>query len=270
MSSTPFGEHLKREREMRGVSLEEVSAATRISTRFLEAIEAEKWDLLPGGVFNRGFIRSVARFLGLDEDSMVAEYALETRGRVDVGVVPDPPMEMPRNWKPVLVAAIAVSLMLASAAFVYARYGGQISARLHRKAATAAPAIASASNDANSAVAPSSAVVPDGAVQNTGANSTAAGGGNATGDPLELKVQASKAAIVTIVADGKTVFTGTIDVGEPKQFEARDALEITASDSSAVILELNGQPVPAFGQPGLPGSVKLTRNELKAPAGDSH
>ena len=75
---------------------------------------------------------------------------------------------------------------------------------------------------------------------------------------------------MTIVADGKTVFTGTIDVGEPKQFEARDALEITASDSSAVILELNGQPVPAFGQPGLPGSVKLTRNELKAPAGDSH
>ena len=150
------------------MSLEEVSAATRISTRFLEAIETEKWDLLPGGVFNRGFIRSVARFLGLDEDSMVAEYALETRGRVDVGVVPDPPMEMPRNWKPVLVAAIAVSLILASAAFVYARYGGQISARLHRKAAPAAPAIASASNDANSAIAPSSAVVPDGAVQNTG------------------------------------------------------------------------------------------------------
>ena len=58
MSSTPFGEHLKREREMRGVSLEEVSAATRISPRFLEAIENEKWDELPGGVFNRGFIRA--------------------------------------------------------------------------------------------------------------------------------------------------------------------------------------------------------------------
>ena len=78
MSSTPFGEHLKREREMRGVSLEEISAATRIGTRFLEAIENEQWDQLPGGVFNRGFIRSIARFLGLDEDSLVAEYALGT------------------------------------------------------------------------------------------------------------------------------------------------------------------------------------------------
>src|SRR5271169_3554324 len=144
MSSTPFGEHLKREREMRGVSLEEVSAATRISTRFLEAIENEHWDLLPGGVFNRGFIRSVARFLGLDEDSMVAEYALETRGRVDVGVVPDPPMEMPRDWKPAVAAAVALILILAGAAFVYARYGGQISARFHKKTVEAAPATVSA------------------------------------------------------------------------------------------------------------------------------
>src|SRR5579862_955412 len=76
MSSTPFGEHLRREREMRGVSLDEISAATRISTRFLEAIEKDQWERLPGGVFNRGFIRSIARFLGLDEDSLIAEYAL--------------------------------------------------------------------------------------------------------------------------------------------------------------------------------------------------
>src|ERR1700746_1911877 len=133
MSSTPFGEHLKREREMRGVSLAEVSAATRISTRFLEAIESDRWESLPGGVFNRGFIRSVARYLGLDEDSMVAEYALETRGRVETGVVPDPPMEMPRNWKPAIVLAV----ILAGVGFAYARYGGKIAERLHRKPATA-------------------------------------------------------------------------------------------------------------------------------------
>ena len=54
---------------MRGVSLNEISAATRISTRFLEAIENDRWNELPGGAFNRGFIRSIARFLGLDEDS---------------------------------------------------------------------------------------------------------------------------------------------------------------------------------------------------------
>ena len=269
MSSTPFGQHLKREREMRGVSLEEVSAATRISTRFLEAIENEHWDLLPGGVFNRGFIRSVARFLGLDEDSMVAEYSLETRGRVEAGVVPDPPMELPRDWKPAIVAAFALILILGSGAFVYSRFGGRIAAHFHKKeAASESPAAGTApgatSGAGSSATAGGTSTASDSNAQSPAANSAAAA------DPLALKVQTNKTVNVMIVADGKTVFNGPFEAGEAKQFEARDALEITASESSAVILELNGQPVAAFGQPGLPGSIKLTRNDLKTPSGDSH
>ena len=58
MTKGTFGDNLRREREMRGVSLDEISAATRIATRFLQAIENEQWDQLPGGVFNRGFVRA--------------------------------------------------------------------------------------------------------------------------------------------------------------------------------------------------------------------
>src|SRR5258708_2390022 len=76
MSKGTFGECLKREREMREVSLDEVSAATRIGTRFLQAMENEDWAKLPGGIFNRGFVRSVSRYLGLDEEDMLAEYDL--------------------------------------------------------------------------------------------------------------------------------------------------------------------------------------------------
>src|SRR5260370_38687815 len=75
MSKGTFGDHLKREREMRGVSLDEISAATRIATRFLQAIENEQWDKLPGGVFNRGFVRAMGRYLGLDAENIVAEHA---------------------------------------------------------------------------------------------------------------------------------------------------------------------------------------------------
>jgi cytoskeletal protein RodZ len=135
MPQTPFGEHLKREREMRGVSLEEVSAATRISPRFLEAIEGEKWDELPGGVFNRGFIRAIARFLGLDEDGLVAEYALETKGALDVRPTPEHPGEIPRNWQPAAFAVIAVLLIVLAGWFVYHRYGAKIAARFHRHTA---------------------------------------------------------------------------------------------------------------------------------------
>ncbi len=76
MARGNFGERLKRERELREVSLEEITSATRIGPRFLEALENEEWEKLPGGVFNRGFVRSVARYLGLDEESFLAEYDL--------------------------------------------------------------------------------------------------------------------------------------------------------------------------------------------------
>jgi cytoskeleton protein RodZ len=73
-----FGEHLRREREMRGISLDEIASATRIGTRFLQAMENEQWSQLPGGVFNRGFVRAVAHHLGLDEEALIAEYMLAT------------------------------------------------------------------------------------------------------------------------------------------------------------------------------------------------
>ena len=68
---------------MRGVSLEEISAATKISLRFLDAIEREEFNILPGGIFSRSFIRSYARYLGLDEERVVAEYQLAARPQVE-------------------------------------------------------------------------------------------------------------------------------------------------------------------------------------------
>ena len=76
MAKGNFGERLKRERELREVSPNEVVVATRISLRFLEALENEDWGKLPGGVFNRGFVRAIARYLGLDEEHLLAEYDL--------------------------------------------------------------------------------------------------------------------------------------------------------------------------------------------------
>src|SRR5271170_7036672 len=100
MTKGTFGDNLKREREMRGVSLDEISAATRIATRFLRAIEDEQWNVLPGGVFNRGFVRAVAHYLGLDEENIVAEYALAVDDQPSVPVwTGRPPAVVPdRRW----------------------------------------------------------------------------------------------------------------------------------------------------------------------------
>jgi cytoskeleton protein RodZ len=71
-----FGERLRREREMRGVSLDEIAKATKIGTRSLKALEQEEFGKLPGGIFNKGFVRSYAKFLGMDEDQAVADYVV--------------------------------------------------------------------------------------------------------------------------------------------------------------------------------------------------
>lgn len=69
-----FGETLRKEREKRGITLESVSDGTKIGTRFLQALEAEQFDQLPGGVFNRGFVRAYAKHIGIDEEKAVADY----------------------------------------------------------------------------------------------------------------------------------------------------------------------------------------------------
>jgi cytoskeleton protein RodZ len=83
---TGFGEYLRRERELRGVSLEEISAATRISIRFLEAIEGEELSKLPGGIFTRSFVRTYARFLGLDEERVLTDCQLAGRQKPEVDI----------------------------------------------------------------------------------------------------------------------------------------------------------------------------------------
>src|SRR5262249_60357955 len=71
---TNFGATFKKARESRGISLDQISHETRISTRFLAAIENEDFHVLPGGIFNRGFVRSFAEAVGLDPDQAVADY----------------------------------------------------------------------------------------------------------------------------------------------------------------------------------------------------
>src|ERR1700726_1765776 len=116
MSKAGFGEHLRREREMRGVSLDEICVATRISTRFLDALENEEWEHLPGGVFNRGFVRAVARYLGLDEENIVAEYnlAVDDRPSVPVWTGSPPAVTADQPWLALIIAAVLVVALLAA------------------------------------------------------------------------------------------------------------------------------------------------------------
>lgn len=70
-----IGEKLRLARETRGIALRDISEQTRISMRYLEAIESNDYRRLPGGIFNRSFIRAYAKFIGYDEKEAMEEYA---------------------------------------------------------------------------------------------------------------------------------------------------------------------------------------------------
>jgi cytoskeletal protein RodZ len=264
MSSTPFGEHLKREREMRGVSLNEISAATRISTRFLEAIENDRWNELPGGAFNRGFIRSIARFLGLDEDSLVAEYALDTSGNTDLRQAAQF-VEAGRNWRPVVVAAAMLLALLAAGLLVHHFFGSRMMAMFRRPHAPAASAASAGLASQN---------VPPSVASQTKAQPGPASANSQVSDPapvgtLALNIGIEKPGYLKVVADGKTVFRERVRAGYSHSFEARNTLEIFSSRASGVRLSLNGQSVPFPPTPGKMARIELTKNDLH-PVGGVH
>lgn len=70
-----FGESLRRERELRGVSLQDIAASTKIGVRMLKAIEEDRLDKLPQGLFVRGFVREYARSLALDEQKVMTDLS---------------------------------------------------------------------------------------------------------------------------------------------------------------------------------------------------
>ena len=74
-----FGEKLRKQREQQGIALDAISNTTKISTRMLRALEDEHFDQLPGGVFNKGFVRAYARQVGLNEEEAVADYLAALR-----------------------------------------------------------------------------------------------------------------------------------------------------------------------------------------------
>lgn len=96
-----FGDKFRKERERKNISLDDVSNVTKISSRMLQAIEQERFDQLPGGVFNKGFIRAYAKHLGMNDEQAVGDYlACLREAQVDALEVWDPRASQARTAAP--------------------------------------------------------------------------------------------------------------------------------------------------------------------------
>ncbi len=178
-----FGENLRREREMRGVTLEEISESTKISTRLLQALEADQFSDLPGGIFTRNFIRAYAQYLGLDEEHALSEYKRAAGSPVDndlTRLAPNKTLSSMSGSRGRLLPWVVIAVLLGSGYAVY-RYS-------HRNVEVpAAPTQAASTPSTNTPAANTPAVTappgtaPAGPAGTQGSNPS--GADNAAGAP---------------------------------------------------------------------------------------
>jgi cytoskeletal protein RodZ len=248
-----FGEELRREREIRGISLKEIADATKISKRFLEALERNDHRTLPAPVFTRGFVREYSRYVGLNAEEMVNRYnfAAANDDRIEKppqvekysvtpprDISPKPPRK--RGIPPVyaridrnLVAAVLIAAALAAVAWWAVQ-----NRRMEQDVAAETPIVAT-SETATIAPAPAreTPVVDD--------------------STLRLAVEAMEVSWVELEADGKTVVNATMEKGEKRTFEASEAFFFRKiGNPPGLKLMLNGAVVPAFADDG-----KMIRNK---------
>ena len=93
--SLTLGEKLRQAREERGISISEVAEQTRIAPHYLDLIENDDYRTLPGGIFNKGFVKSYAKYVGIDEQEALQDYSRLIAGQEGGGL-----SEEPKTYRP--------------------------------------------------------------------------------------------------------------------------------------------------------------------------
>jgi cytoskeleton protein RodZ len=242
-----FGENLRRERELRGIDLRDIAEATKISVRFLQALEADRVDILPGGIFPRAFVRQYARYLGLDPERLVAEFLYAT------GAEPRPqaPRDRSRRRRGLLWPVAGVALAVIGAAAV----GGNVVGRL--KGAWAERSRSSREEPSP----PVAATVPfpeDRVYPPPSPPSRAA-----AGDGIRVDLEARQDSWVGVQVDGLKVVDRVLKQGEKQAIEAKREVVLSLGNAGGVGLTLNGQPAPPLGRSGeVRRNVVINRENL--------
>jgi transcriptional regulator with XRE-family HTH domain len=239
-----FGEELKREREIRGISLKEISDDTKISKRFLEALERNDHKTLPAPVFTRGFVRQYARYLGLNAEDMVNRYNFAAAGddRIEKSahlerLVTPPTPEVPvRKGIPPPYARVDRNIYITIAIVIALTLVGWWAYRLKQQRgvdqADARPVVVASTS---AAAAPQPAQPP---AQPT-----------SSPDTLRLTLDVNDDSWVTLEADGKTVVSDELKAGERRTFEAKDRFRFkTIGNAGGVVVTFNDVRVPALGR----------------------
>lgn len=270
-----FGERLRRERELRGIKLEEIAEATKIGVRYLRALEDEDLPRLPGGIFSRGFVRAYAKYLGIDEEQAIADF-VAIAGEAEAHL-PDPPKP---PEKPVIEAHysrwwLVAALLALIAVLVY----------LGRKPLRREAENLRAKNTVESAAAPLAPVVPN-AVPVTAGTPAQPAGGDAGATPnagptpnagatakTDVAATSASGVVVELRTTQEAWVEWSVDDGPmqdavfPPNVEKRIAgnaqVKVKVGNAGAIALTYNGKTLSPLGRDKQVKTVTFTAEGMR-------
>lgn len=231
LENLTLGTEIRDARERAGYSIAKIVEITRIRETLIRDIEADSFTSCGGNAYARGHIRTIAKVLNLDADSLIEKFA-QTTGDFDrpmIDLLEENNVTKPRSQRP----AISYKTLTSIAAGVVALL-------------VAVPAVISLfPNDKTSSVAPSS----QGAAPSTTDQNSQLVATNTSGVSLVVSGISGKSWIGIQDAAGAQIFSGSIKIGETKVFNDDQLLQVTIGNGAAVSLNLNGKEI------GVPGGV---------------
>jgi len=290
-----FGQKLRQAREAKNITLAEISATTKISTRALQALEWERFEQLPGGIFNKGFVRAYARCVGLNEDETVAAYLEASKAssqETDLKALaaqveasrPRHRMGLPGAATVVAVLAVLVAVAMGGlwlrehrkeareAAAGQVQKEAAAAAEANRAAVakwnemnaaknSAAAANAATATDANATPAPEGAAAKDAAAPKTAAVAPVTAPAS-TDSGIEIVVAANSRAWISVLRDDRPAETITLDPKDPqtssRTYKGKDRVKLIMGNSGGVSVTWNGKPVTNLGKKGERSTLTFT------------
>ena len=257
-----FGDKLRREREMRGITLAEIAESTKISTRWLKALDEEQFEILPGGVFNRGFVRSYARFLGINEEQTVADYvAASNEQEPPADKFPleihekennSPPLNPKRSAFPVVLSVVALILVVGGWTY-WAKHKPSSTAISDQHVATPAQPAPSPQQSistqpaqpVNSAPQPAKVADPQPTDASDKSNSSEPAD---QGGSISVVIKARQNSWISVVADGQVQWEGMLSANSERTIQAGKELVLKTGNAAGIEVSYNGKPLGALGK----------------------